>query len=157
MRPTGTSHQLATRRERALVLVKQGHTLAQVAKVVGVTLRSVQRWLRDKLRPRNKREQNSRPPYRPCRLTPRQLKQLEQALLKGAGAHGYAEDYWTLSRIAHLIRRLFGIRYRRSAVWYLLRRMGWSCQKPQRRSFQHSDAEIAHWKRYLWPRIKKVA
>jgi transposase len=157
MRPTGTCHQLATRRERALVLVKQGHTPAQVAKVVGVTLRSVQRWLQDKLRPRNKRKQNSRPPYRPCRLTPRQLKQLEQALWKGASAHGYAEDYWTLSRIAHLIRRLFGIRYRRSAVWYLLRRMGWSCQKPQRRSFQQSDAEIAHWKRYLWPRIKKVA
>jgi putative transposase len=85
------------------------------------------------------------------------LKRLEQALLKGAYAHGYAEDYWTLDRIAHLIWHLFGIRYRSSGVWYLLRRMEWSCQKPQRLSFQHDDAEIAHWKRYLWPRIKKVA
>ena len=157
MRPIGTSGQLAARRKRALVLVKQGHAPAQVAKVVGVTPRSVQRWRQETLRPCNKRKQNSKPPYRLCRLTPRQLKQLEQALLKGACAHNYAEDYWTLGRIAQLIRRLFGTRYRRSAVWYLLQRMGWSCQKPQRRSFQRDDAAIAHWKRYLWPRVKKVA
>ena len=157
MRPIGTSHQLAARRERALVLVRQGHTPAQAAQVIGVTSRSVQRWRRDTLRPRNEREQNSKPPYRPCRLTPQWLRKLEQALLKGACAHGYTQDYWTLRRIAQLIRRLFGIRYRRSGVWYLLRRMGWSCQKPQRRSFQHDEAVIAHWKRYLWSKIKKVA
>jgi len=114
MRPIGTSDQLAARRKRALVLIRQGHAPAQVATVMGVTPRSVQRWRRDTLRPRNKRKQNSKPAYRPCRLTPRQLKQLEQALLKGAYAHGYAEEYWTLDRIAQLIWRLFGIRYRPS-------------------------------------------
>ena len=139
------------------MLVNQGHAPAQVALVVGVTSRSVQRWRRETLRPRTKRKQNSKPPHRPCRLTPRQLQRLAQALLQGASAHGYAGDYWTLGRIAQLIRRLFGIQYRRSAVWYLLRRIKWSCQRPQRRAFQRDEAEIAHWKRYLWPRIKKVA
>ena len=157
MRPIGTSNQLTARRGQALVLLHRGHAVAQVAKVVGVTPRSVQRWRREILLLRNRRKQNSKPPYRPCRLTPRQLKQLEQALLKGAYAHGYAEDYWTLDRIAQLIWRLFRIRYRPSGVWYLLQRMDWSCQKPQRLSFQHDDAEIAHWKWYIWPRIKKVA
>jgi transposase len=85
------------------------------------------------------------------------LKRLERILLKGAGAQGYAEDYWTLARIAQVIWKLFGVRYHPSGVWHVLRRMGWSCQKPQRVAFQQDDKVIAHWTRYSWPRIKKVA
>jgi len=82
---------------------------------------------------------------------------LERALGRGAYAYGYAEDYWTLDRIAHLIWDLFRVRYRPSGVWYLLQRLGWSCQKPQRRTLQRDDEAIAHWKRYVGPHIKKVA
>jgi transposase len=156
MRPLGTSAQLAARRARAATLLHQGYTTIQVANVVGVTPRSVQRWQRATLQ-RSTRRTPARPPHRPCRLTPRQLKRLEQILLRGAGAYGYAEDYWTLARIAQVIVRQFGIQYTSSAVWYLLHRMDWSCQKPQRVSFQHDEAVIARWKRYTWPRIKKVA
>lgn len=66
------------------------------------------------------------------RLGARQLERLKSALRRGALAQGFAEDYWTLERIADLIWNLFHVRYRSSAVWYLLRRMDWSCQKPQR-------------------------
>jgi transposase len=157
MRLIGTSHQLAARQAQALVLLQQGHVTARVAEMVGVTPHSVQRWRRSALQPRHKRKQNLKSLHRPCRLTLRQLKQLEKALRPGALAYGYAEDYWTLDRIAHVIWRLFGVRYRPSGVWRLLHRMEWSCQKPQRISFQHDDEKIAHWKRYIWPRIKKVA
>ena len=157
MRPIGTTAQLAVRRARVLSLLQQGYSTIQVATVVRVTPRSVQRWRREALQLRTKHKLKSRPPYRPCRLTLRQLKQLEQTLLKGASAYGYAEDYWTLARVVRLIAQRFGVRYSASAVWYLLRRMGWSCQKPQRVSFQHDAAVIAHWKRYTWPKIKKVA
>jgi transposase len=78
-------------------------------------------------------------------------------LKRGAYANGYAEDYWTLDRIGHLIWDMFGIRYRASGVWYLMQRLGWSCQKPQRRSLARNEPAIAHWKRYVWPQIKKVA
>jgi transposase len=90
-------------------------------------------------------------------LTPAELRRLERALKRGAYAQGYAEDYWTLDRVARLIWDLFGVRYRPSGVWHLLRRLGWSCQKPQRRALQRDDVAIAHWKRYVWPQIKKVA
>lgn len=156
MRRIGTSAQLAARRGRALTLLQQGYAVAQVANVVGVTPRSVQRWQRDTPQ-QHHRQTPARLPHRPCRLTARQLKQLEHTLLRGAVAYGYAEDYWTLARIAQVIARQFGIHYSSSAVWYLLQRMGWSCQKPQRVSFQHDEVVIARWKRYLWPRIKKVA
>jgi transposase len=67
------------------------------------------------------------------------------------------EDYWTLDRIAHLIWDLFQVRYRSSGVWYMLQRLDWSCQEPQRRSLARDAEAIAHWKHYIWPQIKKVA
>ena len=88
-----------------------------------------------------------------CRTTAR----LGKALSRGAYAHGYAEDYWTLDRIARLVWHMFAVRYHPSAVWHLLRRLGWSCQKPQRVSQDRDDKEVARSTRYQWARIKKVA
>lgn len=47
------------------------------------------------------------------------------------------------------------MRYHPSSVWHLLHKLGWSCQRPQRQPLQRDDRVIAHWKRYLWPPIKK--
>lgn len=157
MRPFGTSEQLTRRRQRALNLLRRGRRLTQVAKEVGATTQSVCRWRRESQQPKRKRKVRQRVPGRPCRLSNSQLRQLMAALKRGAYAFGYAEDYWTLDRIAHVIWDLFGVRYRSSSVWYLLQRLDWSCQKPQRRSLARDDKAIAHWKRYIWPHIKKVA
>jgi transposase len=81
----------------------------------------------------------------------------EKELLRGAYAHGYVEDYWTLDRIGHVIWELFKIRYTASGVWRLMDRMGWSCQRVQRLALQRKDEAIANWTRHVWPRIKKVA
>jgi transposase len=153
MRPYGTSEQLACRRQRARDLRRHGMSPQQVARRLGVTARSVRRWQHESKRLPRKRA--ARGPGHPCRLTASQLQRLERALGRGAGAHGYAEDYWTLKRIAQLIGELFQVRYRPSGVWYLLQRLGWSSQKPQRRTLQRDDAAIAHWKHYVWPQIRK--
>jgi transposase len=155
MRPFGTSEQLARRRQRAQDLLRRGLSPKQVARRVGATERSVRRWQQESQQPKRKR--GERGPGHPGRLTASQLQRLERALGRGACAYGYAEDYWTLDRIAHLIWDLFRVRYRPSGVWYLLQRLEWSCQKPQRRTLQRDDEAIAHWKHYVWPHIKKVA
>jgi transposase len=153
MRPFGTSKQLSERRQRAFGLLQQGLGPTQVAKQIGVTPQSVCRWRRESLHPKRKR---SRPQGRPRRLSPAQLGRLVAALKRGAFAWGYAADYWTLDRIVHLIWHLFRVRYRSSSVWYVLQRLGWSSQKPQRRGLAHDEKAIAHWKRYVWPHIKKL-
>lgn len=156
MRPYGTSEQLARRRHHALDLLRQGQGPTQAAQQVGATPQSVCRWRRESKRAHRKRKPAGRTPGRPSRLSNVQLQQLVAALERGAYTYGYAEDYWTLDRIAHLIWDLFRVRYRASSVWYVMQRVGWSCQKPQRRSLARDDEAIAHWKRYVWPQIKKV-
>jgi transposase len=38
----------------------------------------------------------------------------------------------------------------------LLRSMGWSPQKPQRRAIERDEAAIQHWIKTDWPRVKKT-
>ena len=152
MRPYGTSQQLQERREQALKLLNQGKLVEEIAARMKVTVRSVYRWQQEQKQPKRKSE---RPPGKPAYLTKVQIKKLEQELLKGAYAHGYSEDYWTLERIGHVIWDLFKVRYTPSGVWRLLDGMGWSCQKVQRLAIQRNDEAIRNWKRWVWPQIKK--
>jgi transposase len=154
MRPSGTTQHLARRRERALDLLRQRHGPTVIAQSLGVTPQSVCRWRREAQHPRHPAKHK---PGCPRRLSDAQLRRLASTLKLGALAHGYAEDYWTLDRMAHLIWDLFQVRYSASGVWYVLQRLGWSCQKPQRRSLARDEVSVEHWKRYVWPQIKKVA
>lgn len=106
-----------------------------------MSIRTVQRW-RQEERTGGHRERCKA--GRACWLTSRQLQQLARALKRGAVAQGYAEDYWTLDRVVQVIWTRFGVRYHPSGVWRLLRRMGWSCQKPQRQALSRDDEAIAH-------------
>lgn len=156
MRPFGTSEQVARRRERALDLLREGLSPSEVARRVGATRQSVNRWRRESHQSKSSKTKSRKRLGRPRLLSEAKEQQLARALKSGAYANGYAEDYWTLDRIAHVIWELFAIRYSTSSVWYLMQRMGWSSQKPQRRSLARDEEEIAHWKRYVWPQIKKV-
>jgi transposase len=155
MRPAGTYIQLQARCKRAMDLRASGQTPTNVAKVVGAERRTIYRWMSEQTKPRSKRPRL--PVGRPCRLNALQLRRLERELKRGAFEQGYAGDYWTLDRIAHLIWDLFEVRYHPSSVWHILNRMGWSCQQPQRQALQRNDEKIAHWRHYIWPQIKKVS
>ena len=89
------------------------------------------------------------------KLTAKQREQLGRLLLKGARAHGYRTELWTLKRVTELIHKRFGVQYDPSGVWHVLHHMGWSPQKPERRARERDDEAIAQWRKKDWPRIKK--
>jgi transposase len=68
-------------------------------------------------------------------------KRLIAALKAGAAAQGYSTDLWTLARVGRLIETLIGRRYCESGVWRLLRRLGFSGQRPSERATQRGKAE----------------
>ncbi len=120
---------------------------------MGVARQTIYEWKANATR---KRRPSKRRPGGVCRLSPVQQKRLGRELLRGAYAHGYPEDHWTLDRIGRVIFDLFGVRYHPTSVWHLLRRMRWSSQKPQRTGIQRDDDAVEAWKQKEWPRIKKV-
>lgn len=155
MRPPGSPSQLERRRRRALQLLKRGRTTSAIAEQLGCSHSSVVRWHQayDRAGPQGLAPKPI--PGRPPKLALRQHPRLVRTLLKGPLAAGYSTDLWTLDRIAHVIQRQWGIRYHPCHVWKLLRRLGWSCQKPERRALQRNEAAIAYWRRSVWPHIKK--
>ena len=77
------------------------------------------------------------------------------ALSRGTRHWGYAPDGWTGPLVRDMIQRLFRVDYHPEYVPRLLRRLGWSPQKPERRARERNEPEIARWRRETWPRLKK--
>ena len=155
MRPTGTTQQLEQRRRRAIALLDAGYGVRETARRLGASPGSVSQW-------RQAYEKNGEqaliahsPPGRSPQLNDQQTRRLEQLLLRRPGRHGYANELWTLKRVAEVIRKHFGVTYDPSGVWHVLHRMGWSCQKPERRARERDEEAIATWRKKDWPRIKK--
>jgi transposase len=155
MRPKGSPQELEARRRRAMELLDQGQRPADVARIVGVTRSAVSQW-KKRFQRRGAAGIAARPhPGGTPKLSASQQRRLARRLLAGAEKAGFATPLWTLSRVAELIRREFGVTYDPSGIWHLLRRMGWSCQKPQRRAREMDEAAVQRWRTRDWPRIKK--
>jgi len=155
MRPKGTAAELEQRRRLAVALVQQGMRQAEVARAVGTSRASVARWCQAFQRGGEKGlAAKPHPGLRP-RLTDRDRQRLARLLLKGARTHGYSTELWTLARVAEVITEHFGVLYHPSQVWRILRAMGWSCQKPERRARERDEEAIQQWRQQEWPRIKK--
>lgn len=155
MRPTGTAAQLEQRRNRAIELLKSGLNQHQVALQLGCRPCSVCKWQAAYREGGQSALQPKTGGHAPSKMSPLQLQLLPQILLKGALAHGYSTDWWTQRRIAEVIWRQFHARYVPNYIWYIMRRIGWSCQKPKRRATERDDDAVRHWVARDWPRIKK--
>ena len=147
--------RLEKRRMKAAELFEQGLLQVQVAEKLRVSCQSVHRWHRAW-------EQGGRGALRsaqrkgpPPRLSQRELQELDAALLAGPRRFGFSTDLWTLPRIAQVIRTLFGVAYHPRHVWKILRKLGWSCQRPATRAKERDEQEIRRWLTQRWPRIKK--
>lgn len=155
MRPTGSPEELEHRRQRAVELLNQGYQPVDVARMVGVDRRSVRRW-KASHRKHGDQALKAKPALgRPPKLDIKQKAQVERGLLKGAKAAGFPTDLWTCPRVAQYISKRFGINYHADHIGRLLRSMGWTPRKPQRRAIERNEEQIQRWVKEQWPRIKK--
>jgi transposase len=147
---------LRARRAKAAKLFSEGATQADVARRIGVSRVSAMRWYRAWRKGGPAALATARPLGRPARLSAQQIHYVEQQLLKGAAAHGYSTDLWTLPRMAVVIERETGARYHPGHVWRVLRRLGWSLQRPARRARERNEEAIQSWRKRSWPRQKRT-
>lgn len=156
MRPHGSAEALERRRRRAVAWVQEGRGIREVARRVGASPGTVVRW-RDAYQASGEEGLRAKPRHgsKRWKLSPRQRQRLAKLLLKGPLAQGYGAHLWTLARVAEVIERHFGISYHSHHVWRVLRQMGWSCQKPERKAREANDEAVERWRREDWRRIKK--
>jgi transposase len=155
MRTKGTAAELEVRRRIAARLLKEDMTLADVARCVGASVSSVNRWNRA-LKAQGPAGLTARPHPGPSRkLNDAHQAELVEILLRGPLAAGYLTDLWTCRRVRQLIEQRFGVTYHVDHVGRLLHSLGFSPQQPRRRARERDEAAIERWRREDWPRIKK--
>lgn len=89
-----------------------------------------------------------------CQLTAAQLGRLAAELDAGPAVHGWADQRWTLDRVAALIGRLFKVAYTPRGVSYLLHRMGYAPQRPVHRAAERDEGAIAAWRAETWAKVR---
>ncbi len=112
-----------SRRLRAWELHQQGWSQRQIAAALGVTQGAISQWLK-RARDGGGIEALRRypAPGRVAALTDEQCAQLPALLARGAEAFGYQGDRWTTTRVAEVIRQVFGVSYHPAHVSRLLRK-----------------------------------
>lgn len=145
------------RRREALSLLADGITQSEVSRRLVVSRQAVSKWVAAKRVGGEKALASKGKPGRKTTPTPSELKKVESALLKGPVKNGYRNDLWTLRRVSEVLARVTGRpRPSISGTWGLLRKMGWSCQRPARRARQQDPEAVAEFRAKTWTAVKKT-
>src|SRR3954454_23064838 len=133
--------------------MEEGASDRKVAARLRVTRMSANRWRRaladgGRPAPASKGAGGAR-----CRLSPAQLEELQALLDAGPAAWGWADQCWTLPRIAAVVHERFGVDYTLPVLDLLLHRLGWSVQVPARRAAERNEEQIAAWREETRPEI----
>jgi len=130
--------------------------LAAIARELRVSRQSVSRWYAKWRRRGAVALRGAGRAGRKPKLNAQQLQHVERALRRGARAHGFGTDLWTLPRVATVIGRLTGVHYHPGHVWKILGAIDWTLQRPAKRAKERDPEKVQGWLTERWPAVKKT-
>jgi transposase len=146
---------LEKRRFEAIRLFERGENQSAIARQVKVVRQTVARWVQQyRAQGKSGLRKAGRAGRKP-RLNEKDRQRLRTLLLQGPERLGYETPLWTCPRVAHLIEQELSVRYHEGHVWKILVGLGWSPQRPVGRARERNEEQIQHWKKKVWPGIKK--
>jgi transposase len=155
MRSQGSAQELERRRRLAVQRVLDGWKQVDVAAFLGVTERTVSRWMAAYRRGGSDAIKAKPTPGRPPKLSRRREQSVLSWLAKSPKAFGYETDLWTARRLAEVIERRYGVRFNSNYLVAWLTRRDHSPQKPETRPVERDNPAIARWAAEGWPRLQK--
>ena len=155
-RPRRDFQGLENRRKQAAKLSSAGVIMAAVARTLQASRQSVSRWYRDWKRGGVAALRGAGRAGRKPKLDRGERQRVDRALRKGARAHGFATERWTLARVTLVIERVTGAHYHPGHVWKILRDMDWSLPRPAKRARERNEDAVRQWISKRWPAVKKT-
>jgi transposase len=147
-------------RRKAVDAVLNGIMIVEAARVFGVTRQAVGSWM-ERYEIAGARALKAQPRGRPRgtgRLLPWQAAQTARAVVDRRPDQLKLPFWlWTREAVGDLIARRYGVRVSVWTVGRMLRRWGFTPQKPVRRAFEQNSEEVRRWLQEAYPRIRAEA
>ena len=142
-------------RIRPVQAVERGWAVGDAADALGITRRTLHRWLR-----RYEKNGENGLERRPGSGRPQKLDELNEEevraiVLRPASAFGYETDLWTVGRLHRMIYELYHVAVSRDTVWRRLREAGLTYQKPEREYYEIDEEARRKWRRCEVPKIRR--
>lgn len=149
---------LQTMRIRAVRAHGEGVEVADIATSMGVSPKTVYRWLSDFLTGGQSALQSKPLLGRPRLLSAEQMAWVAKAVRETSPLqHKFVFGLWTLNLMRQLISREFKITLGTASVWRLMRLMGFTTQKPIYQAWQQDAVLVRKWESETFPEIKARA
>lgn len=137
---------------------KGGVPASVIAESIGMSPKTIYRWLRDYLDGGQSALLAKPIPGRPPKLTTEQMTWVARTVRDETPLqHKFPFGLWTLRLIRELIERRYGVKLAVSTTHRLMHLMGFSSQKPLRVAWQQDAALVRTWERETFPAIRAEA
>ncbi len=143
------------RRIHAVLLSQQEKTSGDIARILSAPRSKVSLWLQQYEEHGWEGLLEGHRSGRPRSLEDKRECQLCEILDSGPVAYGFMSAIWTSPMIARVIKEEFGIAYHPGHVRKLLKKLGFSVQRPKRQLAKADPILQDRWRRYTYPRLKK--
>lgn len=140
-------------RFRALELRRMGKKTRDIAEAFGVHPNSVSRWFVTADSEGKKALKSKKATGPQLKLSAVEMTKLLKELKLPATEFGFDTPLWTCKRVEYLIRKITKKELDNSNVWRLLRRLGLTNQKGERRATEQNPKVTKKWLREEWPKI----
>jgi len=134
--------------------VEAGESPEAVATGLGMNRRQIYRWLEAYHYGGDEALKAKPIPGAPAKLDARQMAQLSKIIqTKNPLQLKFSYALWTLAMIRELIRRDFGVALSEVSVGRLMRRLGFSPQRPLYRAWQQDPGLVDQWRATEYPKL----
>ena len=143
-------------RVQGILMSLEGHTSGDIADQLKVHRSTVPLWIEHWNTYGEEGLWEGQRSGRPAGLNESQCQKLRDILDSGPVAYGLETGIWTSPLVSRIIRDEFQQDYHPGHVRKLLRRLGYSVQRPTTRLVQADLKQKRKWVRYTYPNLKKT-
>lgn len=144
-------------RIQGIIMSLEKQTTVQIAKLLNVDRTTVYLWISNWNNHKEDGLLEGHRSGRPARLNQKQYQCLYDIVESGPVAYGFNSGVWTSTMVAQVINDEFGVSYHPAHVRKLLKKIGFSVQRPTTGLIQASKKKKNKWTRYTYPNLKKKA
>lgn len=145
-------------RIRAVKLVQSGKSPEEVVKALGFHRSAIYQWLAAYQQGGIKALKTKPITGRPPKLKGPQMKKIYDIITsKNPLQLKFEFALWTRDMVRDLIKDLFGVKMNVTSVGRLLKKLGFTVQRPLYRAYQKDPLKVDKWLNDQYPKIKKLA